>query len=179
MKVGGSLEFGEGPTIILGGVGVGKDQGLFFGARGGFATGDGDTGFQLGGTVGTEMETKIADVVHICPVANLDLGFGYFETTTIMATGGLLAGYPLQTSGNVGVTIIGGAHAGFARSSISDDVCPPTVDCSFTDFVLHLDAGAGIVFNNRISLVPLLRIPIEPGGDVRFFIGANVAIGAR
>jgi len=176
MKVGGSLEFGDGVTDILGGVAVGKDQGLFLAGRGGFVTGHGDTGFELGGTVGKELTKKIADKIAICPVINADLVFGYFDASTQQITGGLVGAYPFQTSGDVGVSLVAGAYAGFAHSSISDDACT-VIDCSSTDFVLHLDAGAGIVFNKRISLVPLLRLPIEPGGDVRFFIGANVALG--
>lgn len=176
IKVGGSLEFGDGVTDILGGVAVGKDQGLTVAGRGGFVTGNGDTGFQLGGTVGKEMSKKIADKIAICPVVNADLVFGYFDLSTQQITGGLVAAYPIETGGNVGVSIVGGAYAGFAHRSISNDACT-VVDCSSTDFVLYLDAGAGIVFNKRISLVPLLRLPVEPGGDVRFFIGANVALG--
>jgi hypothetical protein len=176
MKVGGSLEFGDGVTDILGGVAVGKDQGYIFAGRGGFVTGHGDTGFELGGTVGKELTRKIADKIAICPVINADLVFSYFDVTTQQITGGLVGAYPFETGGDVGVSIVGGAYAGFAHSSISNDACT-IIDCSSTDFVLHLDAGAGIVFNRRISLVPLLRIPLEPGGDVRFFIGANVALG--
>ena len=176
MKVGGSLEFGDGVTDILGGVAVGKDQGWILAGRGGFVTGHGDTGFELGGTVGKEMSSKIGDKIAFCPVVNLDLTFGYFDVSTQVITGGLVGAYPFETGGDVGVSIVGGAYAGFAHSSISNDACT-IIDCSSTDFVLHLDAGAGIVFNKRISLVPLLRIPLEPGGDVRFFIGANVALG--
>jgi hypothetical protein len=176
MKAGGSLEFGNGVTDILGGVAIGKDQGLAVAGRGGFVTGHGDSGFLLGGTVGKEMTNKIADKIPFCPVINADLQFNYFDTSVQQITGGVVAAYPFETGGNVGVSIVGGAYAGFAHSSISNDACT-VVDCSRTDFVLHLDAGAGIVFNNRISLVPLLRLPIEPGGDVRFFVGANVALG--
>jgi hypothetical protein len=176
MKAGGSLEFGNGVTDILGGVSTGKDQGLVIAGRGGFVTGHGDTGFELGGTVGKEMTRKIGDKIAICPVINADIVFNYFDVNTQQITGGLVGAYPFETSGDVGVSLVAGAYAGFAHSSISNDACT-IVDCSSTDFVLHLDAGAGIVFNKRISLVPLLRIPIEPGGDVRFFVGANVALG--
>ena len=176
MKVGGSLEFGDGVTDILGGVAVGKDQGLVLAGRGGFVTGHGDTGFELGGTVGKELTTKIANKIPICPVINVDLVFGYFDVSTQQITGGLVGAYPFETSGDVGISLVGGAYAGFAHSSVSNDACT-VIDCSSTDFVLHLDAGVGLVFNKRISLVPLLRLPIEPGGDVRFFIGANVALG--
>jgi hypothetical protein len=43
----------------------------------------------------------------------------------------------------------------------------------------ELNAGAGIIFNNRISLVPALVIPINSGGDVRFRIGVSVAVGKK
>jgi hypothetical protein len=176
MKVGGSLEFGNGVTDILGGIGFGKDKGMFVHAEGGVVTGHGDTGFEVGGGLGWEMKKPITDKVELCPIVNAHASFGYFDTSEQTILGGATAGYPLNMQGNVGVTLTGGLQLGFDHFSISD--CPSTVDCSSSDFVGQLDAGAGFIFNNRITLLPLLVIPIN-NGDLRFFIGVNVAIGRK
>ena len=176
MKLGGALEFGSGFTEILGTIAVGKEQGMFFHAEGGLATGSGESGFEVGGGLGWELKNKLADKIELCPVVNVHALFGYAHTNSQGVFGGLAAGYPLSMSGNVGVTLTGAVLAGFDRSSVDSDFCG--THCSNTDFAMELDAGAGFVFNERISLVPMLRIPLT-GGDVRFRVAVNFAMGSR
>jgi hypothetical protein len=180
MKVGGALEFGDGTTFITGTVGIGKDKGMFGSAEAGVATGHGDTGFLVGAGLGLELKRPVTDKLQLCPVGKVRASFGYFDTSEQLLVAGIAAGYPLNTQGNVGVTLTGALQLGFDHFSIDADVCDiQGVDCSSTDFVGELDAGAGIIFNNRISVVPALVIPINSGGDVRFRIGMNVAIGKK
>lgn len=180
MKVGGSLEFGDGVTDILGGVGFGKDRGMFVHLEGGVVTGHGETGVQVGGGVGWELKQPITDKLELCPVANVNLQFGYFDTNSQDILGGVTLGYPLSMSGgNVGVTLTSGLQLGFEHASVDDSACgTPGVDCSSSDFVGKLHAGAGIIFNNRVTLLPALIIPIN-NGDIRFFIGLNFAVGKK
>ena len=177
MKVGGALEFGDGVTDITGAVGFGKDKGMFFNAHGGVVTGHGDTGFLVGGGLGWELKKPLTDKLELCPVVNAEASFGYFDTNEQRVLGGASVGYPLNMQGNVGVTLTGAFQLGFAHFSTDIGACgTPGFDCSGSDFVGLLDAGAGIIFNNRITLLPLLRIPINEG-DVRFFIGVSIATG--
>jgi hypothetical protein len=180
MKVGGSLEFGDGVTDILGGLGFGKDKSMFVHLEGGVVTGHSDTGLLLGGGVGWELRKPLTDKLELCPVVNAQASFDYFETNQQRILGGVAVGYPLPMEGNVGVTLTGAFQLGFAHLSTDIGSCStPGVDCSDSDFVGELNAGAGIIFNNRISLVPALVIPINSGGDVRFRIGVSVAVGKK
>lgn len=180
MKLGGTLEFGDGVTEITGGVGFGKDKGMFAHAEAGVVTGHGDTGFLIGGGLGWEMQKPLTDKVEFCPVVNLSASFDYFDTNDQRILAGISAGYPLNVQGNVGVTLLGAFLLGFEHFSVDAGVCgQPGFDCSSTDFIGELDAGAGFVFNNRISLVPVLVIPINTGSDLRFRIGVSVATGKR
>jgi hypothetical protein len=164
MKAGGELEF-DGGTIIAGELGFGKDRGMFFGVGGGIATDGGTDGLVQGG-LGWELSKPIADKLELCPVVNARVIFGD-GATAITPMGGVSVGYPVTMhSSNVGLILTGAFQVGFTHVS------------GATDGFGLLDAGVGFIFNNRISLVPQIRIPIaSAGSDVGLLIRANVAVG--
>jgi len=172
VKAGGSLEF-DGGTTILGGLGTGKDGGLFFGADAGvisYGHGAGSQ-FVVGANVGKELSKKLADKIAICPVVNGSYGFKKDGFSFWNVLGGLSGGYPLSTNAkNLNIILTGAGQFGFSHGSVED------VGGS-TDFVGVIDAGAGFIFNNRISLVPVLRIYVGDGSDVAFNVRVNVALG--
>ncbi|HLB53774.1 MAG TPA: hypothetical protein VJK71_01535 [Gemmatimonadales bacterium] len=169
IKAGGSLEV-DGGTTVLGGLGLGKDEGFFFGAGAGFWSFADETQFLVTGGVGKELSTKLADKVAICPVANLTWGLPKNDFSFQTLTGGLSGGYPLSSSSeNLGIVLTGAFQLGFHRSSFLGD--------SHTDFIGIIDAGAGFILNQRISLSPLVRIYFGDGSDVAFVARANVALG--
>lgn len=172
LKAGGSLEF-DGGTTILGGLGTGKDGGFFFGAGAGVISYGGGAGSQvvLTGNVGKELSKKLADKISICPVVNAAYGLKKNDFSFFNVVGGLSGGYPLASSSkNMNIVLTGAAQFGFDHGSVSGAG-------GSTDFVGVLDAGAGFIFNNRISLVPTLRIYVGNGSDVAFAARANVALG--
>jgi len=173
MKVGGSLEF-DGGTTVLGGIGAGKDGGLYFGAGAGFVDYGGGAGSQvlITGGVGKELSNKLADKINICPVVNATYGLKKNDFSFFDVTGGLYGGYPLATSAkNMNIVLTGGGQVGFSHSSV-------TGAGGNTDFVGVIDFGAGFIFSNRISLVPMLRIYFGGGStDVAFNARVNVAVG--
>jgi hypothetical protein len=180
MKVGGALEFGDGVTDITGAIGLGKDKGMFGHAEAGVVTGHSETGLLVGGGLGWELQKPVTDKLELCPVANALFSFGYFDTNEQRVLGGVAVGYPLNVEGNVGITLTGAFQLGFAHFSTDIGACGSLgVDCSGTDFVGELDAGAGFIFDNRISLVPALVIPINSGSDLRFRVGVSVAVGKK
>jgi hypothetical protein len=174
LKVGGELHF-NGGTAILGTLGFGKDRGMFAGIGGGIVTNGGTAGVVQGG-IGWELKEPVAGKLELCPIGGLTVEFGE-GATFVTGTGGVSLGYPVaMTAANVGLTIIGAGQIGVTRGSFSDcSICD-----NFTDGFGLLDGGVGFVFNNRISLSGLLRIPVaSPGSDVGFIIRANVAVGKQ
>lgn len=171
LKVGGSLEV-DGGTTLIGGIGAGKDQGFFFGAGAGIVSYGGGAGSQvvLTGGIGKELTSKLADKISICPVANLTWGLKKNDYSFQTVVAGLSGGYPLSTNAkNMNIILTGAGQLGFSHGSVEG--------FGSTDFVGVIDAGAGFIFNNRISLVPVLRIYVGDGSDVAFNVRANVAIG--
>ena len=169
MKVGGSLEV-DGGTTVLGGLGIGKDQGFFFGAGAGFNSVAGESQVLLTGGLGKELNKKLADKVAICPVGNVILGLPKDGFSFQRITAGLSGGYPLSSSsGSLGIILTGALQLGFHHGSFEGT--------GTTDFVGVIDAGAGFILNERISLVPLLRIYFGDGSDVAFAARANIALG--
>lgn len=172
MKAGGELGL-NGGTAILGTLGFGKDRGMFAGLRGGVVTNGGTAGL-VGAGLGWELKEPLGGKLELCPIVNADFEFGD-GFKVISGRGGVALGYPVaMTSEDFALTIIGAAQIGVSRFTFSD--C--TVCGSFTDGYGLLDAGAAFVFNNRISLSGVLRIPVaSPGSDVGVIVRANVAVG--
>lgn len=171
LKAGGSLEI-DGGTTILGGLGTGKDQGLFFGASAGIISysGGGGSQFVVGANVGKELSKKLGDKIAICPVVNGAYGFKKNGFSFWNVVGGLSGGYPLSTNAkNLNIILTGAGQLGFSHGSVAG--------VGSTDFVGVFDAGAGFIFSDRISLVPVLRIYVGNGSDVAFNVRANVAVG--
>ena len=179
LKVGGLAEFASGVTDLLGTVGAGKDHGFFVGAGAGISNGGGETAVLLSGGVGKELEKQLGGKVTICPVANLTIQLPKDHFSAQLISGGLSGGYPLTTSSkNMTLALTGAAQLAVDHFSISSDVCDSNlVDCSNTDILAIFDAGVGLVFNDRVSLVPVLRIPTK--GDLSLRISANVAVGKK
>ncbi len=169
IKAGGSLEV-DGGTTVLGNVGIGKDGSFFAGAGAGFVSVEDHTRVLLTAGAGVELSKQLADKVSICPVANLVWGLKKDETSFQTLTGGLSGGYPLSSgSENLNIVLTGAAQLGFSRVSVLGE--------SETDFVGIIDAGAGFIFNDRISLVPVVRLYFDGGSDVALAVRANVALG--
>jgi len=178
LKVGGRAEFGSGFTDLLGGIGWGKDKGIFLNANAGISNGGGETAVLLSGEVGKEL-TKGSSKLALCPVLNVDIELPKHDFSEQVFAGGISGGYPLSVnSKNMTLSLTGAAQLAVDHASISGDTCEAlAVDCSNTDILAIFDAGVGLVFNNRISLVPVLRLPTK--GDVSLRITANVAIGKK
>jgi hypothetical protein len=169
MKVGGSLEIGDGYTDILGGIGFGKDGGFFFGAGAGIGEG---SQVLLGAGLGKELSTKLADKVSLCPVANVQIGLEKDEYSYWILSGGLSGGYPLSSSStSTNFVLTGAFQLGISHASF--------LGVSNSDVIGILDAGVGLIFNERISVVPGLRLYFGEGSDVAFTARANIAIGKK
>jgi len=174
LKVGGLAEFGSGFTDLLGGLAWGKEHSLFIGAGAGIRNGGGETAGLLSAGVGTELSKPVSGKLELCPVANVTIQLRKNDVSRQEFSGGVSGGYPLSVnSKNVDLSLTGAAQLAVDHVSISN--C--TADCSNTDILAIFDAGVGMVFNDRISLVPVLRIPTK--GDVSLRITANVAVGKK
>jgi hypothetical protein len=171
LKVGGSLEFGS--TAVAGGIGVGKDKGLFGNVEAGVWSPGSQ--FFLRGGIGKELSKPITDKLELCPIAQAAYFFPKNDFSEFDISGGVSVGYPIaMNSKNITLALIGSGQLGWRHVSLSD--CGLT-ECSSSDVIGIFGAGAGFIFNNRISLVPQLVLPTS--GGTEFLIIANVAIGKK
>ncbi len=172
LKVGGGIEIGDHYTDLYGNIAAGKDGGFFFHAGAGNTNYDGPFSqvFLFGG-VGKEMSSKLGGKVSICPVANASYGLKKDDFSYLVVVGGLHGGYPLSTSGSVGIILTGGFRAGLDR--VTD------TGVSDTQFIGILDGGVGFVFNDRISVVPVVILYFGEGSDFAFGARANIALGSK
>ena len=180
LKVGGRAEFGSGFTDLLGGIGWGKDGGIFLNANAGISNGGGETAVLLSGEVGKELTKAGAGKVALCPIANVDIELPKHDFSAQLFAAGLSGGYPLSVnSKSMTLSLTGAAQLALDHSSITGTTCDAIEnlggDCTNSDILAIFDAGVGLVFNERISLVPVLRVPTK--GNVSLRITANVAIG--
>jgi len=175
LKVGGSLEFGS--TAVAGGIGVGKDKGLFGNVEAGVWSPG--SRFFLRGGIGKELSKPITDKLELCPIAQAAYFFPKNNFSEFDISGGASVGYPIDmNSKNVTLALIGSAQLGLEFAKLSPPGgCPSGVDCSTSDVIGIFGAGAGFIFNNRISLVPQLVLPTQ--GGVELLIIANVAVGSK
>lgn len=180
LKVGGRAEFGSGFTDLLGGIGWGKDGGVFLNANAGISNGGGETAVLLSGEVGKELTKAGGGKVALCPIANVDIELPKHDFSSQLFAAGLSGGYPLSVnSKSMTLSLTGAAQLALDHSSITGTSCDAIEnlggDCTNSDILAIFDAGVGLVFNERISLVPVLRVPTK--GNVSLRITANVAVG--
>jgi len=180
VKVGGELQLGSGVTDILGSLAFGKERGFFAGLGGGIESGGGDTGFLLTGMLGTELKSPLAGRLELCPVAGVVLGFGHHDISYQDFLGGVSLGLPVGiNSQSVAVVLTGAFQLGYEHISNNDTCEALGIDCTGDVFGV-LDAGVGLIFNERISVVPQLRIPVgTPGSEVAFRVRVNLAVGKK
>lgn len=170
VKVGGALEIGDGYTDVLGTIGAGKNGGFFFGAGAGI--GEGSQVILTGG-VGKELSKKLGGKASLCPVANVALGLVKDDYSYQTLSAGLGTGYPLSSnSENMDIVLTGTFQLGINHSSV-------TGFGGDTDVLGILDGGVGLIFNERISLVPQIRLYVGSESDVALIVRANVSIGKK
>lgn len=178
MKLGGALQFGDGYTDVNGGIGFGKERGLFFGVGAGISSPrHGDSNLEVLAHVGKELSEPVGGKFELCPIVNLLLGFPS-ESKYQHLLAGIAGGYPVtMSSENMGLILTGLFQLGFSHFSVSD--CDLEA-CSGTDFVGVLGGGVGLIFNNRISLNPAILIGFGGGNsDVAFRAAVSIALGKK
>ena len=170
IKLGGSLEIGDGYTEVIGAIGAGKTGGFFFGA--GLGVGD-DSQVLLAGGVGKELSSKAGGKASLCPVGNVLFGLEKDDYSFYTISGGLGVGYPLASSSeNMGFILTGTGQLGINHFNV-------TGFGGDTDLIGIIDAGIGLIFNNRVSVVPQLRLYIGSETDVALLVKANVSVGKQ
>ncbi len=176
LKVGGSLEFGS--VAVAGGVGLGKDKGLFGSAGAGVWSSHGFSQFFIEGGLGKELSKPITDKLELCPIANVSYFFPKDQLSEFNLSGGVSLGYPIEMSAkSVSLALIGSGQLGLQHAKSTVCVGTACGSASNTDVVGIFGFGAGFIFNNRISLVPQLVLPTQ--GGISLLIIANVAVGSK
>ena len=187
VKVGAGAEFGNGGTTFTGSAGLGRPHGIFGAAAAGFVTGSDGTGALVSGLIGKELSDPIVGRLKLCPVAGLGLQFGptgYYERNYLL---GAMIGYPLTTSsGHLRIILTGGCQGAYQQNGFHDNTQLTgyrRADRSAGGNGLHewyglLDAGVGLIFSGRFSVVPQVRVPLGYSfRDPSFLIRGSVNFG--
>lgn len=140
-----------------------------------------DTDFSfktIGGGVGYEARTSDGNIT-ICPTGSIIYGFGLeilgIDFTSLQFVPALAAGFTAEVSPTVRATPF--AEVGFVYSRLTADA-GPIGDDTETDTAGLLRLGLGLIFNQRLSIRPMVTIPIsEDDGDTIFGVEFSVAIG--
>lgn len=171
IKASAGLEVGGNESsYIWGGAGIGRPQSWFGGATLGILSGGGESSLGLGVHGGLELKKPIAERLDLCPMAGIRRQFGDFGFTDFIAA--VSAAYQLgSASAKTRLMLIGGYQGIYERYSAA----------GFTaeEWYGNLDVGLGMIFNQRFSFVPQLRIPIRYGGgrDLSFLLRGSVNLG--
>jgi hypothetical protein len=171
IKASAGLEVGGNESShIWGGASIGRPQSWFGGATIGILSGGGESSLGLGVHGGLELKKPIADRLDLCPMAGIRRQFGDFGFTDFIAA--VSAAYQLgSASAKTRLMLVGGYQGIYERYSAA----------GFTaeEWYGNLDLGLGMIFNQRFSFVPQLRIPIRYGGgrDLSFLLRGSVNLG--
>ncbi|NOT09539.1 MAG: hypothetical protein HOP28_15215 [Gemmatimonadales bacterium] len=179
VKVLAGVEIGgNDQTVLGGGAGIGKPKSWFAGLNAGIATGNGESAFGVGGMGGLELKKPVTGKLELCPMAGIFHQFGDFSYNNFIAAVG--ASYPIGSeSAKTKLMLVGGYQGIYQRYNL------PAFDgfdgATAEEWYGNLDLGLGMIFNNRFSLVPQVRIPIRYGGgrDISFLVRGSVNVGGN
>jgi hypothetical protein len=159
-RVGGDIGFSANSFALGGGYGRNFDQ--FFALGGAFFQNFSDIGGGFGvlGSVGTERQVGADQKFSLCPMGTLLLSWGPEVATdtslsTLALDFGASVGFEASRSGTTAIVPRFGATISVLRTSFGGPF-----DFSNTETFLTLQAGVGIIFNDQMSLVPTVRIPV-------------------
>jgi hypothetical protein len=166
IKAAAGLEIGEA-TGIWGGAGIGRARGWFAGASAGFLSADDETLLGIGVGGGLELKKPLADRLELCPMAGIRKYFGDFGFTDFIAAVAASYGLGSESAGTRWM-LVGGYEGIYQRYGDG-----------FHEWYGNLDLGIGAIFNQRISVVPQIRIPVRFSGgkDISFMVRASLNLG--
>jgi hypothetical protein len=114
----------------------------------------------------------VVDKLELCPMVGIHHQFGDVGFTDFIAAAS--AAYPVGSqSGSTRLMLVGGYQGIYERYSV-------TVGTAHAWYG-NLDLGVGLLFSQRFSLVPPVRIPIRYGGgrDISFLVRGSVNVGRQ
>ena len=175
-------EFPDSATAYALGVGVGRDNHMFGNIGAGQITYEGLSEKSTFGFVELGYQVPLPARVQVCPIISGYIGAGPDDEEiqlTVRSRGaaaGVAAGVPLHTRWLTFIPNIGVRYAVDELDIVEEGI--GSLTDRFTGGTV--DLGIGAVFNDRISIQPLLHIPFgSDAGDTSFGVFATVAFGRR
>ena len=175
-----SAAFAEGATEFGGSVAGGSER-LFAGA-GLFRSNYSDIeegAFSLAGGVGANFVADRSNHVHVCPIARVSWqngpNSGDLDLRTLTYGAGGQVGFVATDTGRLAVVPTFGASVHNARVNVSF----ADLDETATETFGLVNVGVGLIFNQRMSLNPVLAFPVglEGSDDVQFSIAFSMNFG--
>ena len=141
-----------------------------------------ETSLQLAGLAGMQLVPLLAHV-HACPIAMVSVGVGPrsigggdFNASSQSAAIGLSAGTDVWHVHQAGVVLTSALAVEWARVALEGGAERQVR----SDTRALLSAGAGIVFAQRVSIVPRVTLPIGTSDRAtRFSLSVGVGLGRR
>ena len=183
LRVGANVAFSSDTHTFGGGVTRGLNNNLF--ALGGlqyqgisdFGEGGNIIGFV--GAVGKEFPLGADQKFFLCPTGSFFFLSGpeVFvdnKASTVMFNFGGNVGFEAATSGTTRIVPTFGFHFNIARQSFSSEGFGDFTD---SETFATLNAGVGLIFNDRMALVPSLVIPFVEDTELTFNVIFTIKVG--
>ena len=174
-----AAEFPDSAKAYAVGIGAGRERGLFANLGGSQATLDGFEGKATSGFLEFGLQVPIARA-QLCPIAGGSFGVGPdddaagLKVTSNGASAGIALGLPL---GGRSLRLIPNAALRYEyfKQKVEESGIGETNE-SFNSSIV--DLGLGFVFGDRLSLQPLVHLPLSGDDDeVTFGVFASFSFG--
>lgn len=182
-RVGGVATFSDNATGLQGDLVFGGLAGPFGGFSAGFTTfeGGGGNALNVGANLGTQISLGTTGAAGICPVVDGDAQFGPngggLETNTQRLGAGLGFGVSLPLGTTASLVPFGVARFNYGRLNQEQGALTIDVNDTYASF----DLGAGLVFDNWLTLRPSITIPtdsrVSSGDNQIYRLGVHFTVG--
>jgi opacity protein-like surface antigen len=185
MQVAGNAQFPQGGNVWGGSFSYGMPSGLYAGADLSTTSFDGidQSSLGVGAHAGYQMKLGRTGKMSLCPVARLALGMGPDDKANDINASSTDLHFGLALGTDVGTTqqlrILPTAGLGLQYSKAKVEAAGTTIEGSETYGLARL--GVGFVFNQQISVLPTIDIPVASDlvSDPTFGITVGYNFGSK
>jgi Outer membrane protein beta-barrel domain len=187
MQVAGNAQFPEGGKIWGGSFSYGMPSGLYAGADLSTTSFDGidQSSLGIGAHAGYQMKLGRTGKMSLCPVARLALGMGPDDSANDINSSstdvhfGLALGTEMGTSQQMRILPTAGLGLQYSKAKVENTATNASAEISETYGLARL--GVGFVFNQQISVLPTIDIPVASDlvSDPTFGITVGYNFGSK
>jgi hypothetical protein len=187
MQVAANAQFPQGGNVWGGSFSYGMPSGLYAGADLSTTSFDGidQSSLGIGAHAGYQMKLGRTGKMSLCPVARLALGMGPDDSANDINSSstdvhfGLALGTEMGTSQQMRILPTAGLGLQYSKAKVENTATNASAEISETYGLARL--GVGFVFNQQISVLPTIDIPVASDlvSDPTFGITVGYNFGSK